>query len=82
MLSALVAATLSTAICAAAIVVPAPVGAVPLVVLSCVLGPLLAGYDIARVHASRPGSRARRRALASLRAGLAQLPETEHPLGL
>lgn len=79
---AVTAALLSMAICAAAIVVPAPLGAVPLVVVICMLSPLLAGYEVARVTFARRGGLAGRRALARLRSALAQLPETEHPLGL
>jgi hypothetical protein len=82
LLVAVMAALLSMAICAAAIVAPAPVGAVPLVVVICMLSPLLAGYEVARVLSGRHGGLAGRWALARLRSALARLPETEHPLGL
>ena len=76
------AALISMAVCAAAILVPAPVGAVPFVVAICVGCPLFAGWEVAPAIASRRADRARHRALASLRATLDRLPETEHPLGL
>jgi hypothetical protein len=77
-----VAALVGMAVCAAAILVPAPVGAVPFVVMICAACPLLAGWEAASVTASRRADRAGRRALARLRSTLDRLPETEHPLGL
>jgi hypothetical protein len=77
-----VAALIGMAICAAAILVPAPVAAVPFVVTICAACPLLAGWEAASATASRRADRAGHRALASLRSTLDRLPETEHPLGL
>jgi hypothetical protein len=77
-----VAAALGMAFCAAAILVPAPVGAVPFVVAICAACPLLAGWEAASATASRRAERAGHRALARLRSTLDRLPETEHPLGL
>ena len=69
------------AICAAAILVPAPAAAVPLVALMCVGCPMFASWE---VPVAIESLRARRgqKALAMLRRSLDQLPEVEHPLGL
>ena len=81
LITGVVAALISMAVCAAAILAPAPIGAVPLVVPVCFGSALLSGREVPLAFASlRRAPRAR--ALASLRASLAQLPETEHPLGL
>ena len=70
----------SLAVCAAAILVPAPAAAVPIVALLCVGGPMLASWEVPVALASL---RARRghKALATLRKSLDRLPEVEHPLG-
>jgi hypothetical protein len=77
-------AIVCTAVCAAAVLMPAPAGVLPLIALVCVGCPMLAGWELANVVAASPSRRARReaRALADLRRGLARLPEVEHPLGL
>jgi hypothetical protein len=75
-------AAVALAVCAAAMLVPAPTGAVPFVVAMSVGCPLLAGYGSASALASLRDDRAEHRALSSLRAALDGLPETEHPLGL
>jgi hypothetical protein len=72
----------SMAVCAAAIVVPAPAGAVPVVVALCAGCPLLAGSEFRVLLASRRRAARAAEALGNLRAALARLPETEHPLGL
>ena len=72
----------SIALCAAAILVPAPPAAVPLVVMICVGGPLFASWEVPMALAGLRARRAGRDALSMLRRGLDQLPETEHPLGL
>ena len=68
------------AICAAAILVPAPAAAVPLVALMCVGCPMFASWE---VPVAIDSLRARRgqKALAMLRRSLDKLPEVEHPLG-
>lgn len=75
----------SVAVCAGAILVPAPPAAVPLVILVCVGCPLFAAWEVPVALASLRARRARRiggEALTSLRRSLDELPETEHPLGL
>lgn len=69
------------AVCAAAILVPAPSAAVPLVALMCVGCPMFASWE---VPVAIDSLRARRgnKALAMLRKSLDKLPEVEHPLGL
>lgn len=69
------------AVCAAAILVPAPAAAVPLVALMCVGCPMFASWE---VPVAIDTLRARRedKALATLRESLDKLPEVEHPLGL
>lgn len=70
-------------LCTAAILVPAPAAVVPLIALSCVGLPLLAGWRlpvaIAALRARRGGRG--ELSLAVLKRDLAQLPETEHPFG-
>jgi hypothetical protein len=80
--AALFTALLSAGLCAAAILVPAPAAVVPLVVVICIGCPMLAGWDVPLAVASLRADRSGGRALAALRRALAQLPETEHPLGL
>lgn len=72
----------SIGMCAGAVLAPAPPIAVPLVVATCVGGPLFAGWDVPRALRDERISRAQKRAVAALRTSLEQLPETEHPLGL
>ena len=73
---------LSAGMCAAAILVPAPAAAVPMLVLICVGCPMFASWElpgaVARLRAERAGASA----MSSLRKALSSLPETEHPLGL
>jgi hypothetical protein len=76
----------------AAILVPAPAAALPLIAVACVGLPMLAAWQLASVHAAlgglRPALRRRRAhgppldesALDELRRSLDRLPETEHPL--
>ena len=69
------------AVCAAAILVPAPAAAVPLVALMCVGCPVFASWEVpVAVEALR--ARRGHKALAVLRQSLDKLPEVEHPLGL
>lgn len=79
-----VALTLSCAagLVAAAMLVPAPAPALPLVVVMAVGMPMVAAWELSSVrsalrHAAHDG-----RALAGLRRELDALPETHHPLGL
>jgi hypothetical protein len=62
-------------LCAAAILVPAPAAAVPLIVVVCVGLPMLAVWDLS-------GAVQTLRAGRDLRRTLEALPETRHPLGL
>jgi hypothetical protein len=78
-------ALVSMAMCAGAVLAPAPPIAVPLVVAICVGCPMFAGWEVPRalvVLRAERVERFERRALVALRKSLAQLPETEHPLGL
>lgn len=72
----------SAAMCAAAVLVPAPGAVVPLVVLICVGCPLFASWQAPSAVAVLRAGRSQERALRALRRTLAQLPETQHPLGL
>lgn len=78
---ALLAALMSMAICAAAILAHAPAAVVPLVVAVSVGAPLFAAWEapgaLAWIRAESSG----RKALAHLRSALDRLPEVEHPLG-
>jgi O-antigen/teichoic acid export membrane protein len=80
LLLAALAVMMSLAVCAAAILVPAPPAAVPLVALMCVGCPVFASWDVPLALASLRGQRGNH-ALAMLRKSLDQLPEVEHPLG-
>lgn len=73
--SAAIIAVASAALIVAAALVPAPAGALPVVVIACVVSPMAATYELARTLAARrePG--------AELRRDLDSLPETPHPLG-
>lgn len=82
---AVLTALVSIAMCAGAVLAPAPPIAVPLVVAICVGSPLFAGWQVPQALISLRSERTergQRRAVAALRESLARLPETEHPLGL
>ena len=78
---------LTTLVCAAglvaaAVLTPAPSGALPAVIVLAIGLPMVAAWELAQIlstvrHAARHG-----RALAGLRRDLDALPETRHPLGL
>jgi hypothetical protein len=79
------------ALCLAAFVVPAPPVVVPFVVVVSIAVPMVAAWDLPMAIAvlRSPSSALARRneaatavALNKLRAELAELPETQHPLGL
>ena len=82
LLAAAVTSVISAAVCAAAVLIPAPAAAVPLVVIICIGCPIFAGWEVPVALASLRTNRAAGRAVATLRGTLDQLPETEHPLGL
>ena len=85
---ALVAALLGGGLLCAAILVPAPAAALPLIGLVCVGLPMLATWELARTHAAlgglmpalRRGGRSDEQAMQDLRRALERLPETAHPL--
>ena len=81
LLIAAITVAVSLATCVAAMLVPAPAAAVPLVAVVCVGCPLFASWEVPLAIASLRANRADA-ALASLRESLDQLPEVEHPLGL
>jgi len=75
------------ALLTAAVLVPAPPVVLPLIVATCIGGPMLAALElpvsIAVLRAGRAARRARdARLLADMRHYLRQLPETQHPLDL
>lgn len=79
-LAAVVTSLISAAVCAGAILAPAPAVAIPLVVAICIGCPMFAGWEVPNALAALRANRAGN-ALARLRRSLDELPETEHPLG-
>ena len=78
--TALATIVLCGALCAAAILVPAPAGVVPVVALCCVGMPIFATWELpSAIAVVRTRHRA---AMSELQRALAQLPEVDHPLGL
>jgi hypothetical protein len=71
----------SAVLLTAAILAPAPEAVIPFVVIISIGCPVLASWQIPPVVASLRAKRFARRALSQMHRGLAQLPETEHPLG-
>jgi hypothetical protein len=59
-----------------AVLAPAPVTAMPVLLLFCLAGPMVAAHELSTAIPVLRGERA----LARLRRGLARLPETAHPL--
>ena len=82
LLAAVLTLLLSAGTCAAAILVPAPAAAVPMLVLLCVGCPLFASWELPGAVAELRAERATASAVSRLRKTLSSLPETEHPLGL
>jgi hypothetical protein len=80
--AAVVTGLLSAALCAGAILAPAPAAVVPLVVAICIGCPLFAGWEVPFAVAALRAERAGGRVLIRFRRTLDQLPETDHPLGL
>ena len=72
----------SMAVCAAAILAPAPPAAVPLMVIVCVGCPLFAAWQVPIAVVALRARRAGGEAVSMFRRRLDELPETEHPLGL
>ena len=67
-----------TGLIAAAALLSAPPAVLPLLVLVCIAGPMLAAIELAHLAPHLRGLRS----LARHRRALEALPETEHPLGL
>jgi hypothetical protein len=69
----------------AAAIAPAPIFLLPVIVVICIGLPMFAAWELPRAAAGFRHHRQRvmdnARAMAELRAGLAELPETRHPLG-
>jgi hypothetical protein len=67
------------------VLVPAPSGLVPFIVVVCLACPMLVSWELPHAVAGfrhhRERVRENARALAEMRAGLSELPETSHPLG-
>ena len=81
LLAALMTILASAALIGAAILAPAPEAVVPFVVIISIGCPILASWQLPDVIATLRAKRFAARALSQLHGGLAQLPETEHPLG-
>lgn len=81
LLAAAFTSVVSVGLCAAAILAPAPIAVVPLVAAICVGAPLFAGWEVPIALACLRSRRSAGRAVVALKRTLAQLPETEHPLG-
>lgn len=80
--TALLTLVVCAALGAAAMLAPAPPAAVPVVVLVCLAGPMLALWELpAALSVLRHGIWGDARELARMRRGLERLPEVEHPLG-
>lgn len=69
------------ALCAVAILVPAPKGIAPLVACCSVCLPLLTSWQLPRALTALRAHGLNASALAELRRGLDELPEVEHPFG-
>jgi len=83
-------ALMCASLLAAAVLVPAPPAALPVVIVASLAMPMLAAWHAAVSIAARRGLNSAPaweapldgRALKELRRQLAQLPEVQHPLGL
>lgn len=78
---ALVTAAACAGLAAAAALAPAPPAVIPLVAITCVAMPMLAGWQLPQRSLLR-SRRELRAALAQLRRELDELPEAPHPLDL
>ena len=79
--AALMTVVTSAVLLTAAILAPAPEAVIPFVVIVSIGCPVLASWQIPPVIAPLRAKRFTTRALSQMHRGLAQLPETEHPLG-
>lgn len=82
LISAAFTVLMSAAVCAAAVVAHAPPPVVPLVVVASIGCPVFALWEVPNALAAMRAAREGGEALLRFRRSLAQLPETEHPLGL
>jgi hypothetical protein len=79
---ALLSAACSAGLVAAAVLLHPPAAIVPLLVIVCVGCPVFGTWELPlAIAALRAGRVSHRRAIATLRRTLDQLPEVEHPLG-
>jgi len=67
---------------AAAVLVPAPPGVLPVVIVASLAMPMVATWQAAVSISARREASLDGRALRELRRQLARLPEVQHPLGL
>ena len=79
--AALMTVVTSAVLLTAAILAPAPEAVIPFVVIISIGCPVLASWQIPPVVATLRSKRLATRALTQMHRGLAQLPETQHPLG-
>jgi hypothetical protein len=79
--AALMTVVTSAILITAAILAPAPEAVVPFVVIISIGCPVLASWQVPQVVATLRAKRVATRALSQMHRGLAQLPETDHPLG-
>jgi hypothetical protein len=83
--AAAVTAVTCAALLLAAALTPAPPGVLAFAVAICIVCPMLAAWELPRAVAGLRHHRTmvseNARAITELRAGLARLPETKHPLG-
>lgn len=82
LLAALLTVLTCGALCAVAIVGRAPDAVVPLIVAICIGCPVLASWQVPGAVAALRSRRRSARALAQMRRVLAELPDTDHPLGV
>ncbi|HEU4974908.1 MAG TPA: hypothetical protein VFT50_07425 [Baekduia sp.] len=66
----------------AAVLIPAPPVALPMILAVCIGLPMAAAFELPTAVSVLRGARRRRRDLSALRRELELLPETQHPLGL
>jgi hypothetical protein len=71
-----------SAVCAIAVLAPAPAIAVPIVVAVCIGCPIFAAWELPVALGTLRADYRGGKAVSRLRHALEALPETEHPLGL
>lgn len=79
-ITAVFTALMAAGTCVVAILAPAPAVVTPLIAAICVGCPVFAGWEVPGALSALRANRGEQ-ALARLRRKLAELPETEHPLG-